>query len=247
MSNNYTVYMHKFPNNKIYIGITKRNPNIRWGECGENYRGQTFINRAIQKYGWDNIQHIILATNLSKEWACKIEQDLIFKYHSNDRNYGYNMTSGGEGRFNSKPSKETIEKISKSKSGKKLSEEHRRKIGDSGRGKKKPPMSEEMKEHLRQINTGKKYSEASKLKRKETMEKKKQNGWKRKPLSDEAKEHLRQINLGKHHSEETRKKMSESRKGKKHKPMDDATKKKIREAVKQQWSEHRTWYYKKEE
>lgn len=30
MENNYTVYMHKFPNMKVYIGITNRNVEARW-------------------------------------------------------------------------------------------------------------------------------------------------------------------------------------------------------------------------
>lgn len=71
------------------------------------------------------------------------------------------------------------------------------------------------------------------------------NGWTKPSMSEETKEKLRQANLGKHHTEETKKKMSNSRKGKKpSKPMSDGTKRKISEAVKKQWAEHRTWYYK---
>lgn len=51
---------------------------------------------AIQKYGWDNFEHNILFTNLSKEQACEKEQELIKYYNSMDRNFGYNSTSGGE-------------------------------------------------------------------------------------------------------------------------------------------------------
>lgn len=31
--NNYKVYIHKFPNGKAYIGITRQEPKLRWGEC----------------------------------------------------------------------------------------------------------------------------------------------------------------------------------------------------------------------
>lgn len=47
MKNNYTVYMHIFPNNKVYIGITSRNPKYRWNN-GKNYKKQCLIARAIQ-------------------------------------------------------------------------------------------------------------------------------------------------------------------------------------------------------
>lgn len=30
MQNNYSVYIHIFPNSKVYIGITKRQPKDRW-------------------------------------------------------------------------------------------------------------------------------------------------------------------------------------------------------------------------
>ena len=30
MSENYTVYMHRFPNGKVYIGITKQTVEERW-------------------------------------------------------------------------------------------------------------------------------------------------------------------------------------------------------------------------
>lgn len=56
---------------------------------------------AIQKYGWENIEHIILKENLSFEDATDLEKVLIKKYKTNCRrygnNYGYNMTDGGEG------------------------------------------------------------------------------------------------------------------------------------------------------
>lgn len=30
MSENYTVYMHRFPNGKVYIGMTSKKPEDRW-------------------------------------------------------------------------------------------------------------------------------------------------------------------------------------------------------------------------
>ena len=95
----YIVYRHTFPNNKIYIGITKQNVNKRWGN-GKHYKNQV-VGRAIKKYGWNNIKHEIIYNGLSENEALKIEQDLIKKYKSNQKEYGYNKTIGGEiGRKN---------------------------------------------------------------------------------------------------------------------------------------------------
>ena len=69
----YIVYMHTSPNNKRYIGITSHtNPKHRWkGVYG--YHKNDYFYRSIQKYGWDNFKHEIIASNLSKEEACKME------------------------------------------------------------------------------------------------------------------------------------------------------------------------------
>ena len=64
----YTVYVHiNKINHKKYIGITKQKPEDRWGKNGENYKESPHFYAAIQKYGWDNFEHIILKENLTKE------------------------------------------------------------------------------------------------------------------------------------------------------------------------------------
>lgn len=90
----WKVYIHKFPNDKKYIGITKQEVEKRW-ENGEKYKNQV-VYKAIKKYGWDNIKHEIVAEELTKNEACKIEQKLIAEYKTNQKEYGYNMTIGGE-------------------------------------------------------------------------------------------------------------------------------------------------------
>lgn len=96
MNGDYCVYKHTCPNGKVYIGITCKNPYVRWRNNGAGYKRQKYFYNAILKYGWDNIKHEILCEGLSKEEACQKEIELIAYYKSNQRDYGYNKSIGGE-------------------------------------------------------------------------------------------------------------------------------------------------------
>lgn len=91
----YVVYEHKCPNGKRYIGITSQIPNRRF-QNGNGYRSNLHFYRAIQKYGWDNIEHQILCKGLDLETAGILEKFYIQKYKSNNSLYGYNNSEGGE-------------------------------------------------------------------------------------------------------------------------------------------------------
>lgn len=128
----YKVYMHIFPNGKRYIGLTCTTTWSRWSG-GHGYKVQPLMWKAIQKYGWKNIEHIIVKDNLSKEEAELLEIELIKEYKTTDRSYGYNISNGGFS--NGKHSDETKRKMSISRSGagnsqygKPLTEEHKEKI-----------------------------------------------------------------------------------------------------------------------
>lgn len=91
----YAVYVHiNKINGKIYVGITCRNPKKRWSN-GNGYKCKSKFWNAIQKYGWDNFEHEIFATNLTKEEACNMERLLIQNLQTTDDRYGYNMDEGG--------------------------------------------------------------------------------------------------------------------------------------------------------
>lgn len=123
MEKTFCVYEHLFPNGKRYIGITSKKPTDRW-ENGSGYEKthQSAMYYAIQKYGWDNIQHNILFEGLSFEKACAKEKELIAYYKTNIRRYGdaygYNLTDGGEGTLGHQCSEETKQKISQAIKGK---------------------------------------------------------------------------------------------------------------------------------
>lgn len=97
-NNKWTVYIHISPSNKCYVGITSKKPKDRWGKNGNGYKYNTHFYRAIEKYGWDNFQHEIIAEHLTKDEACCLEKSIIKSLSLNNPLYGYNKTLGGEGR-----------------------------------------------------------------------------------------------------------------------------------------------------
>lgn len=92
----WCVYIHISPSQKYYVGITSQTPNHRWRN-GKGYKECTAFYNAIQKYGWDAIYHEIVASNLTELEAKNYEILLISKLKSNDKNYGYNISAGGDG------------------------------------------------------------------------------------------------------------------------------------------------------
>lgn len=92
MAGKFLVYEHVFPNGKKYIGITS-NAKARFRN-GKGYEAQGKITNAIDKYGWDNIQHNIIVDGLEKEQAERLEKYLIAELHTIDD--GYNTSPGGE-------------------------------------------------------------------------------------------------------------------------------------------------------
>ena len=126
---NYSVYEFIFPNNKRYIGMTSRPINERWSG-GYGYRGQV-VGKAIQKYGWDNVEKNIVASNVSKETACNLERELIQKFHTLEDAFGYNKSEGGDcgcclsgelhWTYNTPRPKSTRQKISNSLKGRYIS------------------------------------------------------------------------------------------------------------------------------
>ena len=93
----FCIYIHIFLNSKVYIGQTCQNVNRRWRN-GDGYKDSKLLYNAIKKYGWNNIKHIILLDNLTKEMANFEEIRLINEvYKSNDMRFGYNLDKGGSG------------------------------------------------------------------------------------------------------------------------------------------------------
>ena len=75
MENNYSVYQHVTPDGMYYFGQTN-DIKRRWRCNGIHYKG-TSLYPYIEKFGWDNIQHIVLFENQTRENALWIENFLI--------------------------------------------------------------------------------------------------------------------------------------------------------------------------
>ena len=75
MENNYVVYQHVTPDGMYYFGQSQ-NVERRWRNNGAEYK-KTSLQPYIEKYGWDNIQHIVLFRDQTKEDALWIEDFLI--------------------------------------------------------------------------------------------------------------------------------------------------------------------------
>ena len=113
MSNNYVVYIHISPSNKRYIGITSQEPKRRW-QNGKGYYKNIHFTKAIEKYGWDNFEHIIVVRDLNEESAKWLEIELIRVWDTTNPNKGYNISLGGD--IAVPCSEETKEIISKANS-----------------------------------------------------------------------------------------------------------------------------------
>jgi len=161
----YSVYMHTNKiNGKKYIGITRQEPEKRWAN-GKGYPNNRYFNNSIKKYGWDMYEHKILYEKLTKEEAEKFEIKLIKNYKSNQTKCGYNIENGGNST--GKTSDETRRKLSESHKGKKNywygknhSIESRKKMSEANKGK---TISEETKNKMSEAQKGRKHSQSKKV------------------------------------------------------------------------------------
>ena len=92
--NNYKVYIHIFPNNKVYIGQSK--DVVRRFKEHFNKKSKvsnSYLHYAILHYGIENfVFEIIMKTYDLDYW----EKFFIRWYRSTDNRFGYNQTDGGQ-------------------------------------------------------------------------------------------------------------------------------------------------------
>ena len=192
---------------KSYIGMSKY--TIESGYLGS---GRMIIS-AIKKYGNNSFQRINLGIFELNEEA-HFWEGFYIKMYKTEREYGgYNLNpNGGIGMPGDVFSEETKRKISESLKGKRkgipCSEETKRKISEAQKGIKRP--------NAKSWNRGKKglYQHTEEAKRKISVNNAKYNLGKH--LSKETKEKISVYNKGRKTSEETKQKMRDSAKDKKY-------------------------------
>ena len=129
----WLVYIHtNVANDKKYIGITSRTPKERW-RSGRGYQGGVFCS-AIDKYGWENFTHEILFSGLTELEAKNKEIELIKFYKSNNREFGYNLTEGGDGDSGMHHTDKTRMKMSLSHTGLTHSDETKKRMSEAAKG-----------------------------------------------------------------------------------------------------------------
>lgn|SRR3990167_3047436 len=122
-------------NGKVYVGQTTRSLRIRWGQhkLAARKHPETYLHFAINKYGESMFSVSIVATAQSSEELDCLEKRWILMRSANHRDYGYNMTAGGDGSSN--VSEESKQKRIAKMRGRTLSPEHRKKLSDALRGR----------------------------------------------------------------------------------------------------------------
>lgn len=120
-------------NGKVYIGQTIETlPERRWQNhlssirCG--IHKNTHLSSSVSRYGEESFSFSIIDSAESQEELDKLECHYINVYKTLNRKFGYNKRLGGRtGRL----SAESIEKMRKTKTGRKLSSTHRENIRKS--------------------------------------------------------------------------------------------------------------------
>ena len=180
-------------NGKFYIGKTKGTleKRIQSHKLASNKKKWLFYN-AIKKYGFHNFKWEIIFECDDIDLLNKKEKEFISKNIN-----GYNIAEGGTGgdTFSNNPKKEALRaNVSKFHKGKKLTDEHKKKISDAHKGKQKPWASETAKKMSESLKGKKKkfrpLSEETKRKISES------NKGKKKPMSDKHKESLSKAKKG---------------------------------------------------
>lgn len=157
----YIYLIRNLVNNKTYVGQHNGTVNYYFGS-GQN------IKRAIKKYGKENFTKTILKKgNFNQLFLDELEKHYIRLYSPARTPNSYNLTDGGQGPNNWKPTDEQRAKM-KARAIKRCEDpEVRKKMGDHMRGKKMLPQTAEA---LRKSVIGNKWNIGRK-RSKESIEK----------------------------------------------------------------------------
>ena len=142
-------------NGKYYIGETV---NIHKRMSEHKSHKHQVISKAIKKHGIEKFfVEVYYLPDVGKKFLHDLEEQLIIKYNCLIPN-GYNVCLKGTDNTGRKYSEESKRKMSLAKLGKKASPEARLNMSLSKKGKNKKPFTEEHKENIRKARLGVKAS-----------------------------------------------------------------------------------------
>lgn len=123
----YYIYLiHNLINNKVYVGKTNH-PVQRWYRHRQSALGKAiskfYVHKAMAKYGIENFSFTVFQSFENQKDSLLAETYWIKFFKSKDKQFGYNLTDGGEGCAGRKVSEETREKMREKAIGRKHSAE----------------------------------------------------------------------------------------------------------------------------
>lgn len=218
------VYQIKI-NDKIYVGSTTQSFYRRWKchlyDLRRNIHGNSYLQKAYNKYGEDTLEFSILEIVIDKKNCIPYEQKWLDKLKPE---FNICQTAGNTlGRRHTTEARKKIgeatrtgnrgQNISQALTGRKLSEANKKAIGESLKGRKH---SEETKRKISESNKGKHYERHLSMEQRKKMSeasKGSKNGFYGKHHTEETKQKIRQSNKNRRISDETRLKLSMASKG----------------------------------
>ena len=164
--NIYSIYRFvNLVNGKYYIGFTGDFPARLRSHRSRYTKLDTAFYHALRKHGWENFASEIIYQSLDEDHCHNVMEEHFIREHQShvDQGGGYNQSYGGDGQRGYDA--QTRWKLGSANRGKKrgpCAEETKRKIGEANSKKRR---TEAEKQHLREVNLGKKQSEESCIKR----------------------------------------------------------------------------------
>lgn len=164
-------------NNKVYIGQTKREPQVRFDEYKRGCHN-ILLKEDFDKYGIENFTFSVIDTAIDYIQLDEKEKYWIKYYNSMNIEYGYNLCSGGSGPMGAKWDERSKKTISNQRKGckwfhnndgerhlvpKDKIDEYKDWIPGYGPGRIRSKHTEETKRKIRQSNIGKHNRDSSSI------------------------------------------------------------------------------------
>lgn len=120
---------------KFYIGQTAQTLGDR---IKQHLKSDYPVGRALKKYGLENFSVEVVAEGKTIEELCMLERQFIAAFNSNDPDFGYNLTDGGEHIAGWHHTDQARANISAALSGKPFTESHKEALRQANLGENNP-------------------------------------------------------------------------------------------------------------